>query len=250
MRLAAAAVTLAVLVGGAGWSVVAAIPLRTEVRYHANQSPPALAGKTPPRVINRHNPPYPAEALPYSPGAMVWVALTIGSNGEVTAAKASRWRLTIESSIDDPNYWANKPERAFIEAAESAALKFKFAAPDANTLTSVEVLFTFRNIPPGGSPDRRHAVRVGGDIEPPIKVGDVRPIYPAAAREAGVQGLVIMEIRVATDGSVVDATVVQSIPMLDDAALQAVRQWRYQPTLLNGEPVEVIMTVTINFIAQ
>ena len=67
------------------------------------------------------------------------------------------------------------------------------------------------------------------------------------ARAAGVQGVIILELRIATDGSVADAQVLRSIPMLDQAALGAVRQWRYTPTLLNGEPVELIATITINF---
>ena len=260
MRLTVAAITLAVLVCGAGWSVVSAVPLRTEVRFRAihpspppsppapSQPPSTPTGKTPPRPISKPNATYPAEALRYSPGAMVWVAVTIGPDGDVTEAKVSRWRLTIESSIDDPDYWANKPERAFIEAAEAAALNWKFSPPDANTRTTFEILFTFRNIRTGsGGPGGGPVVRVGGDIRPPVKLADVRPIYPEAARDAGVQGVVIMEVRIATDGSVADATIVQSVPMLDDAALEAVRQWRYQPTLLNGEHVEVMMTVTINF---
>src|SRR5207244_825344 len=101
---------------------------------------------------------YPAEALRYSPGAEVWVKVNIGVNGEVTAAKASKWRLTIENSIEDPNYWASKPERAFVDAAEAAALKCKFAPPDANTRTAIELLFTFRNL--RGAPPAKDAAGV------------------------------------------------------------------------------------------
>ena len=77
----------------------------------------------------------------------MWVALKIGANGEVTEAKATRWQLTIDHSIDDPNYWASKPERAFIDAAEATGLKWKFEPPEANTRTQIDVLFTFRNVP-------------------------------------------------------------------------------------------------------
>jgi len=62
-----------------------------------------------------------------------------------------------------------------------------------------------------------------------------------------VQGIVIMEVIVGQDGSVSDAQVIRSVPMLDQAALEAVRQWGFTPTLLNGMPVSVIMTVTVNF---
>jgi len=176
----------------------------------------------------------------------VWVALKIGANGEVTEAKATRWQLTIDHSIDDPNYWASKPERAFVDAAEATALKWKFAPPEANTRTQVDVLFTFRNVPGANA---AKVVRIGAGMRPPVKVADARPMYPEAAKAARVEGPVVLELRVGTDGSVVDANVIQSIPMLDDAAVEAARQWKYAPTLLNGAPVEVLMNVTINFVA-
>lgn len=93
-------------------------------------------------------------------------------------------------------------------------------------------------------------VRVGGSIRPPTRVVNVAAIYPGEALSANVQGVVIIEARIATDGSIADARVLRSIPLLDQAALDAVRQWRYTPTLENGEPVEVLMTVTVNFTRQ
>ena len=91
------------------------------------------------------------------------------------------------------------------------------------------------------------AVRVGGQIKPPTKLKDVQPVYPAIARSARVAGAVIIEATIGPDGKVIDATVVRSIPLLDQAALDAVQQWEYTPTLLNGVPVPVLVTVTINF---
>ena len=90
-------------------------------------------------------------------------------------------------------------------------------------------------------------VRVGGNITSPRKTQDARPVMPETARQANVQGVVIIELTVGPDGSVSDARILRSIPLLDQAALDAVRQWRYTPTLLNGVPVPVIMTVTVNF---
>jgi protein TonB len=94
------------------------------------------------------------------------------------------------------------------------------------------------------------AVRVGGKIEPPIKMNDVKPVYPAIAQNAGVTGAVIIEAPIGADGKVIDAKVLRSIPLLDQAALDAVRQWEYRPTYLNGVAVPVVMTVTINFKRQ
>jgi TonB family protein len=90
-------------------------------------------------------------------------------------------------------------------------------------------------------------VRVGGDIKEPKKIKDVKPLYPDGARAAGVQGVVILEVIITYDGTVREVRVLRSIAMLDDAAADAVRQWQFTPTLLNNQPVEVVMTVTVNF---
>lgn len=91
------------------------------------------------------------------------------------------------------------------------------------------------------------AVRPGGRIMAPKKIKDVPPVYPALARSAGVSGEVQIEATIGADGKVVDATVVRSIALLDQAALDAVRQWEYLPTMLNGVPVPVVVNVTVNF---
>lgn len=93
-------------------------------------------------------------------------------------------------------------------------------------------------------------VRVGGDIRPPQKIFNVPPEYPAVARAAHVSGVVILEAVIGEDGLVRDVRVLRSIALLDAAAVEAVRQWRFKPTLLNGEPVPVVMTITVNFQLQ
>jgi len=91
------------------------------------------------------------------------------------------------------------------------------------------------------------ALRVGGKIKAPVKIKDVKPVYPALAQSAHVTGRVVIEATIGTDGTVIYAKVLRSIPLLDQAALDAVMKWEYSPTLLNGVPVPVVMTVTINF---
>ncbi len=97
---------------------------------------------------------------------------------------------------------------------------------------------------PARSPLR---VRVGGDIREPVKVRDVVPVYPPLALAARVQGPVVLQCVITTEGRVSEVVVVSGHPLLNDAALAAVRGWRYRPTLLNGEPVSVILTVTVTF---
>lgn len=84
-------------------------------------------------------------------------------------------------------------------------------------------------------------------IRAPQKLVDVSPTYPAAAREARVEGLVIIEATIDARGNVEAARILKSVPLLGQAALDAVRQWKYTPTLLNGVPVPIVMTVTVNF---
>lgn len=90
-------------------------------------------------------------------------------------------------------------------------------------------------------------VRVGGNIRQPRKIVDVPPVLPELAAKANVRGVVILEIVIDTDGSVKDIHVLRSIPLLDQAAIDAARQWKYEPTALNGVSVPVIMTVPVNF---
>ena len=93
-------------------------------------------------------------------------------------------------------------------------------------------------------------VRVGGDIRQPTKVQDVKPVYPAEAQAARVQGVVIIEALIDPSGSIANARVLRSIPMLDEAALGAVSRWRFVPTQVNGAPASVLVTVTVNFTLQ
>ena len=90
----------------------------------------------------------------------------------------------------------------------------------------------------------------GGRIKYPAKTKDVRPVYPAIALASRVEGRVIIEAIIGPDGRVKNAKVVKSVALLDRAALDAVREWQFTPTLLNGVPVPVIMTVTVDFTLQ
>lgn len=96
----------------------------------------------------------------------------------------------------------------------------------------------------------RPPIRVGGNVAPPKKLLDVAPVYPQVAIDAKVTGVVIMDATIDGAGNVEAVEVVRSIPLLDQAAMDAVKQWKFTPTLLNGEPVPVIVTITVNFTLQ
>jgi TonB family protein len=98
-------------------------------------------------------------------------------------------------------------------------------------------------------PEEPRRVRVGGSIRVPQKVQHVNPVYPSSMREAGREGRVLIDAVIGIDGAVHAARVLSAHvhPDFAAAALDAVREWRFTPTLLNGDAVEVRMTVTVDF---
>ena len=103
-------------------------------------------------------------------------------------------------------------------------------------------------VPP--PPEPAPLIRLHSGIRTPVKTRDVAPVYPAIARISHVSGMVILEAVLNAQGGVASVHVLRSIPLLDQAAIDAVQQWRFTPTLLNGQPVPVVMTVTVNFTLQ
>jgi TonB family protein len=96
-----------------------------------------------------------------------------------------------------------------------------------------------------GTPDKNGVYQVGGGIVTPRRFGN--PVPPPEASAAGIGGAVIAEIIVNEAGIVTDARILKSNPVLDEAVLQAVREWRYDPATVDGKPVPVRMVVTVNF---
>jgi len=101
--------------------------------------------------------------------------------------------------------------------------------------------------PPPPVPPQPTLVRPGGQVREPKKIVHVPPVYPDIARNNHIEGLVILEAVINEAGVVERIKVLRSHTLLDSAAIEAVKQWRYTPTLLNGTPVSVLMTITVNF---
>jgi TonB family protein len=156
----------------------------------------------------------------------------------------------------------SREDQGLIDAAEDTLLEARHKQPDdvepnrmlaqfyarrvtVTALRKQELQKGPRSASNPGEPDETGVYRVGGAVTPPGRV-DVQ--YPPEALAAGVQGVVVAEIVVDTSGTVTDAKVVRSIPLLDEAALQAVRNWHFVPTVVNGQAVPVRMTVTVNFV--
>ena len=102
--------------------------------------------------------------------------------------------------------------------------------------------------PPPPKPKPPQApVRIGGNVQQANLIRQPKPIYPPLAKAARVQGTVKFEAKISKEGSIEDLHLVSGPPLLVQAAMDAVKQWQYKPTLLNGEPVEVITTIDVNF---
>jgi TonB family protein len=150
-------------------------------------------------------------------------------------------------------------ERGLIDAAEDTLLTTRRQHPDSVDLYKLLAQFYARRVTAmtkpavteavaksgPGEPDAEGVYRVGGSLSPPARL-DV-PQYPPDARAAGIKGAVLADVVIDERGRVTEARIVRSIPLLDDAALAAVRNWQFAPTLVNGAPVPIRMTVTVNF---
>jgi periplasmic protein TonB len=101
--------------------------------------------------------------------------------------------------------------------------------------------------PPPPKPKQTGPLRVGGNVQAARILNRVQPIYPPLARQTRISGTVRLHAIISKDGTIQQLEVMSGHPLLQQAALDAVRQWRYQPTLLNGDPVEVDTTIDVIF---
>ena len=101
--------------------------------------------------------------------------------------------------------------------------------------------------PAAPKPVTPQRIRVGGNVQAAKLIRQPRPIYPPLAKQARISGHVILNAIIGKDGTIQNLTVASGHPLLVPAAMEAVKQWVYQPTLLNGEPVEVVTQIDVNF---
>ena len=140
---------------------------------------------------------------------------------------------------------------AVIRETETPPLLTSLAAPGTEpgvpgaTCTSLPIfLKALPALPPRVRPQR---VTVSGGVVQGLLIRRVEPVYPTMARQARIQGAVLLEAVIAKDGSIENLHVISGHPMLSWAAVEAVKQWRYRPYTLNGQPVEVETQITVNF---
>jgi len=215
-------------------------------------------------------PEYPPEAAGSGISATLTFRATIDQSGRVAEARQTSAFPLVSSSdavvrsfsrvaIEALRQWQYEspvmaPISFWVQFSFAPGASAKVAWHDATTPAAA---FSIAGAPPPPPPPPPSppfppevvagAIRVGGNIPAPMKIKDVKPVYPPIAQSAKVNGIVILEVVIGADGRVLDARVVRSVPLLDQAALDAVRQWEFTPTLLNGAPTRIIMSVTVNF---
>jgi protein TonB len=272
IRIAVASCLLAVALGAGAVGAVQAFPL-----YASEQVPPPPPPRDPlsPGAYHRMAAEYARAALedaaigdelrltlirkgiaaeeralelrPEYPDAMLLKAILLRRQVDLTADPGERARLTSE---------ANEMSRKSFALAKSGIGPNGdriIAPPPPPPPGGHQMVF----VPAPGAGDSVEAyeqsvralnpVRVGGNIRMPEKIRDVKPIYPPIAQQAGVQGVVILETLIDAGGNVVAARILRSIPLLDQAALDAVKEWKYSMPLVDGQPQALQMTVTVNF---
>jgi protein TonB len=102
--------------------------------------------------------------------------------------------------------------------------------------------------PPPPAPKQTQRIKLGGQVVAAKLVAQPQPVYPPLARQARIQGNVVLHAIIDKDGRVGELQVISGHPLLVQSALEAVKNWRYQPTQLNGDPVEVDTTITVSFV--
>ncbi len=187
------------------------------------------------------------------PGALV-IASGSGGNREVTRTdEFGGWNLP---GIPAGTYTVEIQARGFARSSRAVALTAGQRQVVEHTLSVGSVQEMIEVVAQGQA--RRPAteaasvpspIRVGGNVQATKLIRQVKPAYPDSARAQGIEGTVLLNAVIGKDGTLLSLAVMNKLadPDLAAAALNAARQWRYEPTLLNGSPVEVVTTITVNF---
>jgi len=189
----------------------------------------AVGDIKPPKLIKKVDPIYPKVAKEARIEGVVIVEMTTGIYGRVQNVKILRSiPLLDQAAIDAVYQWVYEP---FVMDGKARGVIF-----------TVTVIFKLDKETKTQGP-----LRAIGDIKPPKLINKVDPIYPEGAKEAAIEGVVIVEVTTGIYGRVQNAKILRSIRPLDQAAMDAVYQWVYEPFVMDGKARGVIFTVTVIF---
>lgn len=208
----------ALLIASALWPGLLPAPHRSALAWHQ------------PRHVQLADIELP-RARPSSPGkttAAPIISAPPASTPVTAAPLEAASGIAVETGRESGRFTGGEPPAAALGIVEGTALGQIEAAP-------------------AEPPARREAIRLHSGINAPRKIVDAVPSYPEIAKASRVEGIVILEATISETGDVVSAQVLRSIALLDQAAIDAVRRWKFAPARLNGEAIPVVMTVTVNF---
>ncbi len=205
-----------------------------------------------PVVINRVEPIYTVMARKSRISGIVILEAIIDHTGVVKDAQVLKplpYGLD-QAALDAVKQWKFRPGTLNgqpVDVIFNLTVNFRYAEPATTAVDSVQSNGATQPVlslnAPGAPP-----FQVGGDVTPPVVLNHVAPIYPVTARRARISGAVVIEAVIDRAGVVRDTRVVKPLPFgLSEAALDAVRQWKFRPGTLDGKPVDVKFNLTINF---
>ena len=229
----------------------------------APAAPQAAASRVPLKIVHQAPVAIPAVQNPELKPVQVQLDAVVAADGAVSDVRLVSVSIvspTVEMTVDPAKLRSDFD--AMIRAASESVRQWRFEAPaNAPAIVRVPVRFdtgvsqtalgTIR--PLSGYPATvgpvlpRGVLKVGDAVKTPRRLVNAAPTYPQDAINEKVQGVVVLDVIVDAEGVPSDVQVVQSIPMLDAAAIEAVKKWRYEPTLMNGVAVPIAMTVSLNF---
>jgi TonB family protein len=196
-----------------------------------------------PKLIKRVEPVYPEEARKAGTEGTIVLELKIDTKGAVEAVKILKAgpEALNKAAVEAVKQWKYEPMVIDGEAKPVlATVTVRFALKDKKSTVG-----TWEKT--GTDSETRPPVQAKGDVKPPKLIKKIDPIYPEEARKAGIHGVVILEATTDKEGKVVDVKVLRSIPELNQAAVDALKQWVYEPMIIDGQPQGVTFTVTVRF---
>jgi len=201
------------------------------------QSGPAANGQSAhkiemPRAKNTFDPPYSKEAREKHLEGPVELKVVIGADGNVKDLSVTLGDPVLgAAAVEAVRQWTFEPKRVDGQAVEA----------------EVEVCVDFHLSTTGRTGSNGMGCRSAEGVASAVVISQVAPIYPAKAKKKHIEGQVLLQARIGVDGIVQDLKVISGNRELTQAAIDAVRQWRYRPTLRDGTPVEVTTKITVTF---
>jgi TonB family protein len=222
--------------GGVSGGVVGGVVSAQELQKFEGDAVRAVGEIKPPKLIREVPPRYPGKARQARVEGIVILEAKIDEQGNVIDTRVLRSiPLLDQAAIDALMQWKYEP--------------LQIDGKPRKVLFTVTVRFVLHEGTKEDALDKfaQGAVRAIKDIKPPKLVKEVPAVYPEIARQSQVQGVVILGVKTGEEGKVEDLIVLRSIPLLDQAAIDAVRQWVYEPMIVDGKAVPVVFTVTVRF---